>query len=188
MSKECVTHACGHEVEHQFFGKRSERDRKAEWEASRLCADCYEAQRKAEWEAGESARAAERQAAAEKATEAGLPTLQGSEKQIAWALTIREKALSQVAETVAHMEQGLDKLPEGHPKRGEATELLEFVRIFGKEFQAQTKASAWINNRKCFEANFFNAWSGWFQELANRAWRKREAESIQEFLESWWEQ
>jgi len=86
MSKYTITRKCGHEEVINIVGKVSERDRKAEWEEGRLCYDCWKAEQAAE-------RAAESNAAAEEAKAEGLPRLEGSEKQIAWAETIRAKML-----------------------------------------------------------------------------------------------
>lgn len=88
MAKYQITYSCGHEGEIQLFGKMSERDRKIAWlEREGLCPECYKAK-----------KAAEREEAAKKAQSAakdmGLPCLSGSEKQIAWAETIRKDALN----------------------------------------------------------------------------------------------
>lgn len=75
MAKYTVTHTCGHEREYQLYGKIRERDGKMAWLASQECPEC---RRKAE------------EAAAKKATEGmELPELEGSEKQVKWANTIR---------------------------------------------------------------------------------------------------
>jgi hypothetical protein len=87
MSKEHVTFSCGHEGIVVVFGNRQQRDRKVKWLAERPCRECYEADLAVK-------RAAESAEAAEKAKATGLPILQGSPKQIAWAESIRAKALA----------------------------------------------------------------------------------------------
>ena len=87
MAKYQITYSCGHEGEIQLFGKMTERDRKIKWlESEGLCPECYKAK-----------QAAEREEASAKAHEAakdmGLPALKGSERQVAWAETIRQSAL-----------------------------------------------------------------------------------------------
>lgn len=82
MAKYNVTYACGHEDEVQLYGKGSERTRKLEWLATQDCPACEKAAREAR-----NAEANAKAAAAN--VEAGLPALQGSDKQIAWAETIR---------------------------------------------------------------------------------------------------
>jgi hypothetical protein len=86
---------CGASV--QVIGRnRSDADRLAKYreQSGALCHDCWKKQREAE-------RAAESQQAAEEAAQAGLPVLQGTEKQVAWAETIRAQALKQIEDGVA---------------------------------------------------------------------------------------
>lgn len=59
-------------------------------DTDRLCPACYAKQQAAK---RAEAREAENKAAAETAGALGLPALSGSEKQVAWATTIRQKAL-----------------------------------------------------------------------------------------------
>ena len=74
---------------------------------TRLCPDCYAKQR-AEQRAEE--REAENKAAAEKAGEFGLPALTGSEKQVAWATTIRQNALdSALMESAGRTTAGMNE-------------------------------------------------------------------------------
>lgn len=89
MGKEYVTHSCGHEVVHQLYGPHASRDRKAAYLATQACPDCQKAAR-------DLANAAKNAEAAEQANAAGLPELTGSEKQIAWATTIRQEKLGQI--------------------------------------------------------------------------------------------
>lgn len=84
MSKYTVTHTCGHEHEYNLFGKHVDRDRKIEWLSGQECPEC---RRKAEEEA------------AKEATEGmELPELDGSEKQVKWANTIRASFIQDVIE------------------------------------------------------------------------------------------
>ncbi|NDL68000.1 hypothetical protein [Anaerotalea alkaliphila] len=87
MGKYTVNHTCGHTVEVQLFGPIKERERKMEWMQSTICSDCYRKQ--------------EAEAAKAKAENSGLPELQGSEKQIAWALKLRQEQIK-IAEDTLH--------------------------------------------------------------------------------------
>jgi hypothetical protein len=78
MAKYTITHTCGHTEEVQLFGKMEDRERKIKWLESQECDECRKAKANAEAAAAKEAR--------------GLADLEGSEKQIAWANTIREKA------------------------------------------------------------------------------------------------
>lgn len=96
MAKYNVDHTCGHQEEYQLYGKHTERDRKLAWLATQPCNECRKAAT-----AAATAKAAE----AIRASGAvdGLPTLEGSEKQVAWAETIR-------AATMARLNTGLDEI------------------------------------------------------------------------------
>lgn len=59
---------------------------------TRLCPECYRKHMSAK---RAEERAAENEVAAQRAAELSLPALSGSEKQIAWANTIRQKALDE---------------------------------------------------------------------------------------------
>lgn len=88
-----VTYACGHTGLLSLYGKSEERERKLEWLKTQLCPVCEKAER-------EKCYDAEAKEAEEKADELGLPELQGSEKQVKWALTIRENMMEKVMSRV----------------------------------------------------------------------------------------
>lgn len=98
MAQYNVTHVCGHDHTHRLFGPTRQR----EWRLTRLevesCPGCASAARVA-------AREAENAKAAEAAKAAGLPTLTGSEKQIAWAETVRETLVREVGCVLVGLEQ-----------------------------------------------------------------------------------
>ena len=75
MAWNTITWACGHSEEQQLYGKMTERDRTVENALNHNCPACR----------------ATKSADADKA--AGLPALQGSEKQIGWASECRAKLL-----------------------------------------------------------------------------------------------
>ena len=83
MAKYQVTYKCGHTIEMQLFGKIADRESKIEWYRNNCeCPDCKR-----------NSHAEENRKASEQAQSLGLVALQGSEKQIAWAETIRIKAI-----------------------------------------------------------------------------------------------
>lgn len=83
-------------------------DRLAEYRQSQgaLCPDCWKAER-------DEARAEASQQAAEHAAVSGLPVLQGSEKQVAWAETIRQDRIAKLAVIEAALEASREKAPAG---------------------------------------------------------------------------
>lgn len=77
MAKYEINHTCGHTETVQLYGNHTERERKIEWLESQECPAC---RRKKELEEAEKINSG-----------LELPELEGSEKQIAWATTIRAK-------------------------------------------------------------------------------------------------
>lgn len=78
-----VTYSCGHEGVVDIIGSRDERERKLWWFKNRaICPECLKAEKQAK-------RAAELETAKVKATD--FPELTGSEKQVNWAMTLRQK-------------------------------------------------------------------------------------------------
>lgn len=90
MSKETVTYLCGHSETRQLYGKTSDRARKAAWLGSRSkCPACEAVDRAEKSRVDAAANAAD-----------GLPPLDGSEKQIAWAESIRRHMVSEAKRCV----------------------------------------------------------------------------------------
>lgn len=83
MSKYNITYKCGHTATINICGPTKDRDRKAAWYAEQDCPECRRAKENAD--------------AAAKAEAADRPELAGSEKQVAWANTIREKAIDSIS-------------------------------------------------------------------------------------------
>jgi hypothetical protein len=126
MAKCNVTHACGHTSEHNLFGPYKERDRRAQWLAGQDCPTC-EAERR------EAAKRAANAAATQAAQEAGLPELLGSEKQIAWAESIRLKALGEAQEAI-------EKNANTPERRAQVAPLMA-------QLKGENSAAWWIDNR-----------------------------------------
>lgn len=105
MSKEIITHSCGHEVTHNLFGKHSGfggRDSKIEWLATVPCMEC---KRKADKEE----REIQNQRAAEANKAMGACDLVGSEAQIGFAESLRRMAFSGFANLLSKIESIPDK-------------------------------------------------------------------------------
>lgn len=123
-------------------------DERAEYLGSHggLCTDC--------WKAGRDAvRATENAQAAQSAAASGLPSLTGSEKQTAWANTLRVKMLAQLDELVAHAKTVADKKSEDK----KVTELVEQIGIGADLIRAKTAASWWIDNRATDSRGLINS-------------------------------
>lgn len=81
MAQYTINYSCGHKGIVNLFGKYDERERKIAWLERQECPEC------------EKARAARLAEATD--SELNLPSLTGSDKQIAWAKTIRATYLRQ---------------------------------------------------------------------------------------------
>jgi hypothetical protein len=126
MAKVGITHKCGHVVEHNLMGPYKDRDRRAQWLADGDCPTCDTKRR-------EEANRATNEAAAQAAQEAGLPVLQGSEKQVAWAETIRMKAIAEAEAAIA--------------RTATTPERQEQVAPLLAKLKAQDQARWWIDSR-----------------------------------------
>lgn len=128
MSYYDITYKCGHEDRVQIYGTNShgERERKAEWYSTIICPECKR-----------KARDAENTDNAEWNSANGCAQLNGSAKQIAWAETIRAKAI-----------KGLTKLIETKRESGAPEEAINGGLRILCEMKSQTEASWWIDNRE----------------------------------------
>ena len=77
-----VTFACGHTQKVDLKGPYKDHGRKLGWLRTQKCLDCK--------------RAAEQEAIRQEAASQGLPDLIGTDKQIAWALSLRRSMLPAV--------------------------------------------------------------------------------------------
>ena len=84
-----ITYSCGHTERVQLYGPHRDRESYIEYASrAKFCPDCYRAKKDEE-------RRQENERAASLAGEIGLGALTGSEKQVAWATTIRQRALEE---------------------------------------------------------------------------------------------
>ena len=116
-----VEHVCGHDQEVELFGKTSARYEKIEWMARGLCPDCYREKRQQE-------REQENERAAKLSKSLGSSQLEGSEKQILWATTIRQKVYENIC-----------KSDTEHPSFG--------YTLVAEAISLELSAKWWIDNR-----------------------------------------
>lgn len=167
MAKYTITHECGHTEVVALFGKSSERDRRIKWLESRPCRDCL--------------RNSEIERAKVQGEEFGLPGLTGSEKQIAWAITIRSRKVTEFSETTekAYGRRDMiladrekyskysDKdLDEAMAKLDRANTAMEWL------YSTKTESKFWIENRDLTS-----------QELLNYALKESESSIIEDECE-----
>src|SRR5690606_30806905 len=118
VAKYDVTHACGHVAVHNLIGPRRSREWRIKQLEEELCRECW---------LEEQRRKNEAAAAANKADE--LPSLEGTEKQILWAESIRREALDGLVKFIDH-ERFADRMAR----------LIERLAM-------ETSASWWIDHR-----------------------------------------
>lgn len=147
MAKYDVSHTCGHEATHTIFGKGSFREWKLKRLAEEPCFDCQMAVRN--------------EHAAAKSEELALPALTGSDKQIAWATTLRVEKL---AEARTYISDLLARGRENGHDVAEATIELEKLLV---RLEHQTEAKFWIDNRHD-SARYFLAR---MQKVEAQAWQ-----------------
>ena len=116
-----VDHSCGHTVEVELFGKTSARYEKIEYMERGVCPACYR-------EIKQKEREQENERSAMLSESLGFSELEGSEKQIAWAATIRQKTYENVC-----------KLEPEHPTYG--------YTLVVKVLSLELSAKWWIDNR-----------------------------------------
>lgn len=128
MSKYVVNHKCGHQVEYNLCGPYAERDRRFAYLQTIDCPECR--------------KAAAHDNAIKRQTERGLCDLDGTEKQISWATTIREQFYTCLDTVLSR--KGEDK---------EADVVMEF---WANKLDGQTKAAWWIDNRHHLANNLYD--------------------------------
>lgn len=130
------TYVCGHEGAVQIYGPTKEHERKKNYIFSNLCPECekLELQKKRD-EANQKSMAV--------AVKLGLPALTGSEKQIAWATTIRNEQMECVNSLVKEREEFRVKISD---------EILitidEWKKAFENILETETTSKFWIDNRE----------------------------------------
>lgn len=129
MAKQNVTFKCGcTKLVQLAFGDHIRCKDQANYKAyleTQICDDCKRAQREAEQARIENEHKEATEKATEKANDLGLPKLKGSEKQVAWAMVLRDQALERITKYFP-----------------ELTETREFMML-----KDMDKAKFWIDHR-----------------------------------------
>lgn len=130
------TYACGHEGAVDIYGPSKDREWKKENAFSMLCPECREKARQQE-------RDIANKKAAEAAAEMGLPKLTGTEKQVAWATTIRNDLINAVREALH--ENPDRKITVAESK---IIDINDWGHAFDVLVTEKTTAKFWIDNRE----------------------------------------
>lgn len=142
------TFSCGHEGSIEVGGYSDEyRQQAALGKFEGLCPHCQ--QKKIEEE-----REKEREEARKVASELNLPDLKGSEKQIKWALSIRNKVVEDLKPSIDYAEKLFEKDPSNMVAKAYAK--------MGKDFINIQDSSKWIDYRELdFKNIMINVVSGY---------------------------
>lgn len=144
MAKYDITFSCGHTENRDLIGKVKDRERKIEYfENHGLCTECWEAEKKRQFEE-------QNQKATEEAREYGLPDLTGSEKQVPWATTLRQKFIADTEKYIGTREEKLaGGLFTADPTgQAQLETILRGMRAAVEEkLLTETSARYWIDSR-----------------------------------------
>jgi hypothetical protein len=121
------TYSCGHEGRTNVIGPSKDRQWRADAHFRGLCPECWEIKKQEEREKANADAAA-------KAKEMELPELEGSEKQVAWANTLRQDLIDYIDTLDRRALECIDSSEK------EKYDVLDYI-------MSQTKASWFIDNR-----------------------------------------
>lgn len=145
-----ITMSCGHTETVELFGNANDRERKIEYLKTCKCHECEAAEKAAKLARFNSDNA--------------LPALTGSEKQVNWADSLREKRFNEVDEFAAKRKAQNAKVLEAHPELTEKCEeananLDAEVAKIKSWLSTKTDARFWIDNRDQLLGNLTRAYA-----------------------------
>lgn len=165
-----ITYACGHTGEVEFYGKERDCEWRAEQEAKKICPDCVEEEKKKETAQAKAW-----------AKEKGLPDLEGTEKQIAWAEVIRKRLFEDLEECKKKDQEEIEKLKTNPSEKLRKEWIENEIECLNIRLQAadeikekwtkQSQSRLWIDGR--------NTTANWEVMSLCRPIRKRRKEDLE---------
>jgi len=149
------TFSCGHEGRVDIIGPTKDRQWKADRKFEGLCPECYEKKKEEE-------RLKKNKEAAKESEEMELPKLIGSEKQVAWANTLRldfikklENYIEVLRNTQGKTNKDIDEIRRllkrmNFTPKNSIEEILDAFCEIETDILKETKASFWIDTRDDF--------------------------------------
>lgn len=136
------THACGHEGRVNVVGPTRDREWKVDNHFEKLCLECWEIEKQRKFDE-------ENLKAAEAAAEMELPVLTGSEKQVSWANTLRQKWIEIAEGYVDNAKKNIERLKEADPAKAAEIEktLDNVIMAIDHILRTKTQARKWIDGR-----------------------------------------
>lgn len=138
------TYACGHEGRVNVIGPNKQRQWKIDRHFEGLCSECYAKKRE------EEIKEKNKQSIA-KSADMELPGLLGSEKQVAWAQSLRLEYIDRVDERLESSRKYAiknERIQEFDEAKTTCFNALEYF------LRTKTEAKFWIDNRNCFSDTF----------------------------------
>ena len=132
------TYSCGHDGAIQIYGPTKDREWKVKYEFDRLCPKCRELEK-------QKCIDEENKNAMDASIQMGLPMLTGTERQIAWATTIRYEHIKTVRRALEKYKKDKVVFVFGSV----TTE--QWKAIFDDLVNDETESKFWIENRKIDE-------------------------------------
>lgn len=153
------TFSCGHEGRVNIIGPTKDRQWKADRKFEGLCPECFEKERELE-------RERENKKAAEESKEMELPELTGSEKQVAWANTLRLKFIERFEDEFKNLSKnGISYIARrvleirGDFSKKDIKDMLDHVDdILEYILVTKTEAKYFIDNRNFGERELANVY------------------------------
>lgn len=144
MAKYDIIFSCGHTETRALIGKIKDRERKiAYFEEHGLCSECWEAEKKRQFEE-------QNRKAAEEAKEYGLPELTGTEKQVAWATTLRQQFIADTEKFIGAQDERLTSgfFANNPEKQTQLETIVQAMKAAVEEkLLTETSARYWIDTR-----------------------------------------
>lgn len=143
MAKYDVTRACGHEEVVILIGKNSDREWRLESvEPQKLCRECWEVEKQRKFDEANAKALTE-------AVEMDLPVLTGSEKQVAWANTLRQAWIDTANSHSDKGKSNIERLKESQPEKAADVEkaLLALLEAIDRVLKSKVEARYWIDSR-----------------------------------------
>lgn len=121
---------------------RRDADGRAKWALNRgiLCDACQRAEFKAAHEAKVAAASADPR-------NADLPSLTGSEKQVAWATALRLEAIQKIEDTAQTLIASAQKADAAQFSSEQVREMVDAIALAAIELRDRTEARDWIDTR-----------------------------------------
>lgn len=150
MAKYDITYSCGHQGTVNIVGPVKDRESKKKWyEEEAVCPECYKKLK-------EENRQKINKESKEKNAEKGFTNLEGSEKQVAWAETIRANFVKEMEKSFEEILKKAESFRETEPddkvdaqiKNAKETRIKVIAGINNK-----SSASWWIDHRDVWWQN-----------------------------------